>query len=104
MGKSARQFLPYGRLFQRYTAHLRRQETAKYIGLWLAELSVDSFLPPVEYYLTPMNTAWAVNIVRRAAEECKEREIRRSKLYEALDFLEKNIDAAVLVRQYRRAL
>jgi hypothetical protein len=51
-----------------------------------------------------MNTAWAVTIVRRAAEECKEREIRRSKLYEALDFLEKNIDAPVLVKQYRRAL
>jgi len=80
------------------------EDTAKYIGLWLTELSVDNFLPPVEYYLTPMNTAWAVSIVRRAAEECKEKEIRRSKLYEALDFLEKNIDAPVLVRQYRRAL
>ena len=45
-----------------------------------------------------------MTIVRRAAEECKEREIRRAKLYEALDFLEKNIDAPVLVRQYRRAL
>jgi hypothetical protein len=30
-----------------------------------------------------MNTAWAVAIVRRAAEECKEREIRKAKLYEA---------------------
>jgi hypothetical protein len=38
-----------------------------------------------------MNTAWAVTILRRAAEECKEREIRRSKLYGALDFLEKNM-------------
>jgi hypothetical protein len=51
-----------------------------------------------------MNAASAVTIVRRAAEKCKEREIRRSKLYEALDFLEKNIDAAVLIRQYRRTL
>jgi FixJ family two-component response regulator len=51
-----------------------------------------------------MNTAWVVTIVRRAAEECKEREIRRAKLYEALDFLEKNIDAPVLLKQYRRAL
>jgi hypothetical protein len=42
--------------------------------------------------------------VRRAAEECKDKEIRRSKLYEALNFLEKNIDAPGLVRKYRRAL
>jgi hypothetical protein len=80
------------------------KDTAKCIGLWLAEISVDNFLPPVEYYLTPMNVAWAVNILRRAAEECKDREIRRSKLYEALDFLEKNIDAPALVKKYRRAL
>jgi hypothetical protein len=80
------------------------EDTAKCVGLWLAEISVDNFLTPIEYYLTPMNTAWAVTILRRAAEECKEREIRRSKLYGALDFLEKNIDAPVLVRQYRRAL
>jgi hypothetical protein len=64
---------------------------------------VDNFLPPVEYYLTPMNAAWAVNVLRRAAEECKNREIRRAKLYEALDYLEKNIDAPGLVRQSRRA-
>ena len=51
-----------------------------------------------------MKTAWAVTIVRRAAEECKEREIHRSKLYEALDFLEKNMDASALVKTYRRAL
>ena len=60
------------------------EDTAKYIGLWLAEISVDNFLSPIEYYVTPMNTAWAVAIVRRAAEECKEREIRKVKLYEAL--------------------
>ena len=74
------------------------EDTAKCIGLWLAEISVDNFLPPIEYYLTPMNTARAVTILRRAAEECKEREIRRSKLYEALNFLEKNIDAPALVK------
>ena len=39
-------------------------------------------LPPLEYYLTPMNTVWAMTILRRAAEECKEREIRWAKLYE----------------------
>ena len=33
------------------------EDTAKYIGLWLAEISVDNFLPPIEYYVTPMNTA-----------------------------------------------
>ena len=74
------------------------EETAKYIGLWLAEILVDNFLPPIEYYLTPMNTAWAVTILRRAADESTEREIRRSKLYEALNFLEKNIDAPALVK------
>ena len=25
------------------------EDTAKYIGLWLAEISVDNFLPPVQY-------------------------------------------------------
>ena len=75
------------------------KETAKCIGLWLAEISVDNFLPPVEYYLTPMDTAWAVTILRRAGEECKEQEIRWAKLYEALDFLEKNIDAGEFKHQ-----
>ena len=82
----------------------KTRKPQKSIGLWLAEISVDNFLPPVEYFLTPMKTAWAVTIVRRAAEECKEREIHRSKLYEALDFLEKNMDASALVKTYRRAL
>jgi uncharacterized NAD(P)/FAD-binding protein YdhS len=92
------------RLFQRSITHLRRRGHRKIYRSLLAEISVDNFLPPVEFYLTPMNTAWAVTIVRRAAEECKEREIRRAKLYEALESLEKNIDAPVLLRQYRRAL
>jgi len=46
------------------------------------------------------------DIIRRAAVECKEREIRRPKLYEALDFLEKQLDekSTWLVRRYRREL
>jgi hypothetical protein len=31
-------------------------------------------------------------------KKCKHREIRRSQLYEALEFLEKNIDAAALLK------
>ena len=48
----------------------------------------------------------AVDIIRRAAVECKEREIRRPKLYESLDFLEKQLDekSTWLVRRYRREL
>ena len=44
--------------------------------------------------------------IRRAAVECKEREIRRPKLYESLDFLEKQLDekSTWLVRRYRREL
>ena len=51
-----------------------------------------------------MDFAWAVDILRRAAEECKTREIRRPKLYEALDFLEQSLDQKWLVRRYRRGL
>jgi hypothetical protein len=53
-----------------------------------------------------MDFAWAVDIIRRAAVECKEREIRRPKLYESLDFLEKQLDekSTWLVRRYRREL
>jgi hypothetical protein len=49
---------------------------------------------------------WAgpVDIIRRAAVECKTREIRRAKLYEALDFLEASIEPKWLVRRYRREL
>ena len=43
-------------------------------------------------------------ILRRAAEECKTREIRRPKLYEALDFLGQSLDQKWLVRRYRRGL
>jgi hypothetical protein len=51
-----------------------------------------------------MNVGWAVDILRRAALECKEREIRRSKLYEALDFLEGLLDPKWLVRRYRQEI
>ena len=51
-----------------------------------------------------MDFAWAVDILRRAAVECMERKIRRSKLYEALDFLEKALERKWLVRRYRNAL
>src|SRR5262245_49870352 len=56
---------------------------AKWFGIFLAELAVDHCLPPPSYYLRPMDFAWAVDILRCAAVECMEREIRRSKLYEA---------------------
>jgi len=51
-----------------------------------------------------MNIGWAVDILRRAADKCKIREIRRPKLYEALDFLEKSVEPAWLVKRYRREL
>lgn len=51
-----------------------------------------------------MNVGWAVDILRRAALECKEREIRRSRLYEALDFLEGLLDPNWLVRRYRQEI
>jgi hypothetical protein len=36
-------------------------------GLFLGEIAVDHFAAPLSYYLTPMSTAWAVNIFRRGA-------------------------------------
>jgi hypothetical protein len=76
----------------------------KWFGLGMAEITVDHLLPPLEYFFMPMNVGWAVDILRRAALECKEREIRRSKLYEALDFLEGLLDSKWLVRRYRQEL
>jgi hypothetical protein len=76
----------------------------KWFGLGVAEIAVDHFLPPADYFFLPMNVCWAVNILRRAALECKEREIRRSKLYEALDFLEGLLNPNRLVRRYRQEL
>ena len=80
------------------------EDMAQQVGLFLAELAVDHFVPPPVYYLTPMNIGWAVDILRRAADECKTREIRRPKLYEALDFLEQVVEPASLVKRYRREL
>jgi hypothetical protein len=51
-----------------------------------------------------MNAAWAVDLLRRGAVEFMQREIQRPKLYDALDYLEKTLDEAWLVRRYRRAL
>jgi hypothetical protein len=61
-------------------------QPSKWFGLGVAEIAVDRFLAPAAYYLRPMDIGWAVEILRRAAVECKVREIRRPKLYEALDF------------------
>jgi hypothetical protein len=60
----------------------------------LPKIAVDNWLPTPWYLvLCPMDFAWAtVDIIRRAAVECKEREVRRPKLYESLDFLEKPLD------------
>jgi hypothetical protein len=41
------------------------EELAAWFGLFLAEIVVDHLVPPVEYYLTPMNPAWAVDLLRR---------------------------------------
>jgi hypothetical protein len=50
---------------------------AKWFGLAVAEINVDYCLPPPSYYLRPMDMGWAVDILRRAAVKCKQREIRR---------------------------
>src|SRR5678816_1093658 len=47
------------------------EELSRQVGIFLAELAVDHFVPPPAYYLTPMNMGWAVGILRRAADECK---------------------------------
>lgn len=78
---------------------------AKLTGCFLAELAVDHLVPAPAYYLTPMNAAWAVGIIRRAAEVCKTRNIQTPKLFEALDYLEELLENKnSLVRRYRRAL
>jgi hypothetical protein len=81
-------------------------DLARLFGLFVAEIAVDNWLPTPWYYIRPMDFAWAIDIIRRAAVECKEREIRRPKLYESLDFLEKQLDekSTWLVRRYRREL
>ena len=39
------------------------EELAAWFGLGLAEIVVDHLVPPAEYYLTPMNPAWAVDLL-----------------------------------------
>src|SRR5438105_6998685 len=68
------------------------EELTKCFALFLTELAVDHFLPPPAYYLRLMDFAWSMEIPSRAAEECTVKEIRRSKVYESLDFLEKDLD------------
>jgi hypothetical protein len=81
-------------------------DLARLFGLFVAEIAVDNWLPNPWYYIRPMDFAWAVDIIRRAAVECKEREIRRPKLYESLEFLESQLEekSRWLVRRYRREL
>src|SRR4030095_2902301 len=67
-------------------------DLAAWFGLGIAEISVDQSLPSPAYYLTPMNVAWAVDILRRSTEDHHMREIRRPKLYEALTFLDLFLD------------
>src|SRR4051812_30990 len=59
------------------------EDLATWFAFGLVEIAVDTVVPPPAYYLRPMDIGWAVDIIRRAAKECKTREIRRSKLYEA---------------------
>ena len=76
-------------------------DEARVVGLFLAELAVDHFVPPPAHYLTPMNIGWAVDILRRAADGSLLLCTHRPKLNEALDFLEKSVEPAWLVRRYR---
>jgi hypothetical protein len=74
-------------------------------GLGIAEISVDRCLPPPAYYLSPMNVARAIDILRRAAEDHHKREIRIPKLYEALAFLDQFLGKQNwLVRRYGNEL
>jgi hypothetical protein len=80
------------------------EELTEHFALFLAELAVDHFLPPPAFYLRPMDFGWAMAILSRAAEECTVKEICRSKLYEALDFLERELDRKWPAVRYRSAL
>ena len=78
------------------------EELAAWFGLGLAEIVVDHLVPPAEYYLTPMNPAWAVDLLRRGARDVGK--LQLVKLYEAMEYLEKSLDEPWLVRRYRRTL
>ena len=80
-------------------------DLAAWFGLGIAEISVDRCLPPPAYYLSPMNIARAIDILRGGAEDHHMREIRKPELYEALTFLDGFLGKKNwLVRRYRNAL
>jgi hypothetical protein len=80
-------------------------DLAARFGLGIAEISVDRCLQPPAYYLSRMNVARAIDILRRAAEDHHKREICVPKLYEALTFMDQFLgDKNWLVRRYRNAL
>ncbi len=66
------------------------EELAAWFGLGLAEIVVDHLVPPAEYYLTPMNPAWAVDLLRRGARDVGK--LQLVKLYEGMKYLEKSLD------------
>ena len=70
------------------------EQLAAWFGLAMTEIAVDHFGPPPAHYLTPMNAPWAVDILRRGAEDFMTRNIHCPKLYEALDYLELTLDKA----------
>ena len=80
------------------------EQLAAWFGLAMGEIAVDHLVPPPAYYLTPMNAAWAVDILRRGANDFMSRNIHCPKLYEALDYLELTLDKAWLVKRYRHIL
>ena len=75
---------------------------AAWMGLFLAETAVDHLIPPPQYYRTPMNAAWAVDLVRRAAVDA--RKVRTTTLYTAMSYLEERLDEPWPLRRYRRTL
>jgi hypothetical protein len=76
-----------------------------WFGRGIAEISVDRCLPAPSYYLTPMTSDRAVDILRRGAEDHHRREIRKPELYAALTFLDQFLGRKNwLVRRYRNAL
>jgi hypothetical protein len=91
--------------YQNPTLAYENGDLAAWFGLGIAEISVDHCLPPSSFYLTPMNVARAIDIIRRGAEDYHKREIRTPELYEALSLLDQFLSKKNwLVRRYRNAL
>jgi hypothetical protein len=91
--------------YQNPTLGYENGDLAAWFGLGIAEISVDHCLPPPSYYLTPMNVARAIDILRSGAKDYHKREIRRPELYEALALLDQFLGRKNwLVRRYRDAL